>query len=486
MRSQNLLCVLIRAWAALSLMFLTSIATPHALAAEDPGPPGATCPPVPLTRAEHAEIFAALQAGPEPTEAPERTFSDATLVAAVRRYAIVQLGLRITPAKVDRLWAIQSAPRDIEAEFAAARANNRLAAWLADLPPPHAGYRRLEGERCRYSAIVESGGWETITSGPALKPGDASDRVEALRRRLTTEGYAIGPSPDPRALDSNLVDALKTFQARHSIDADGKLGPETVRALNVPAEDRLRQIEANLERWRWLPHRLPADRIEVDVGQQTATLFEGGLERLSMRVIVGDPAHKTPMFASRVESVVFNPPWNVPTSIARNEIWPRVARDPTYLARHDMTSTPAGIVQRPGPRNSLGRLKFDFDSPFGVYLHDTPARSLFQRRDRTLSHGCVRLEDARKLAEALLEGQGWSPKDVAAAIEVGATRRVALKTPVSLFVVYRTAIVGTEGWTIFGPDPYRWDDALLSALAKGQRTIDEARSESECARIAAR
>lgn len=485
MLSPRFIGVLIRACAAPALLIAMSLAAGHSLAAEGLVTSPPSCPPTPLTRAEHAKIFAALQAGPEPTEAPERTFSDATLVAILHRFAVTQLGLRITPAKVDRLWSIQSSSRNIDAEFAEARANNRLAEWLADLSPPHAGYRRLEGERCRYSALAESGGWETIPAGPALKPGAINDRVEALRRRLTVEGYAIGPDAASRVLDGDLLEALRAFQIRHSIDADGVLGPETVKALNVSAEDRLRQIEANLERWRWLPHQLPGDRIEVDVGQQTASLFEGDRERLSMRAIVGDPSHKTPMFVSQVESVVFNPPWNVPASIARNEIWPRVARDPAYLARHDMISTPAGIVQRPGPRNSLGRLKFDFDSPFGVYLHDTPARELFQRQNRTLSHGCVRLAEAAGLAGAILERQGWSPKDVAAAVQAGVTRRVALQKPVPLFVVYRTTTVGPDGWAIFRPDPYRWDDTLLAALSKGQRTLDERSTESECTGVSA-
>lgn len=278
------------------------------------------------------------------------------------------------------------------------------------------------------------------------------------------EGYALPTAVEPQVFEAPLVEALTAFQRRHGLQPDGVLGPTSRAALAVPAAARAAQLEANLERWRWLPRPLPSDRIEVDIGSQTAVVVLAGDPVLDMRVIVGDSRHHTPMFASQLDAVVFNPPWNVPASIASAEIAPRVARDPGYLARNRMVRTENGFRQAPGPGNALGRLKFDLVSPFGVYLHDTSARSLFALPARTLSHGCVRLERPNDLAVLLLTRQGWAPEDVQAAIDKGATRRITLDRPLPLFVVYWTATTGDDGWVRFADDPYGWDRKLLAAL----------------------
>jgi len=240
------------------------------------------------------------------------------------------------------------------------------------------------------------------------------------------------------------------------------------------------QIDANLERWRWLPHDLPDDRLELDTGAAEATLYVAGRPALQMRAIVGDPSHKTPMFASRVDAVVFNPPWNVPDSIARKEILPKAARDPGYLSRNGFVRTTQGLQQRPGPGNALGQVKFDLRSPFGVYLHDTPGRASFARRARTLSHGCMRLEQPRELAERLLAVQGWARARIDQAIAAGSTQRVSLRNPMPLFVVYRTASVDQDGWATFRRDRYGWDHKLLAALANSEHARSDRPQESEC------
>jgi murein L,D-transpeptidase YcbB/YkuD len=309
---------------------------------------------------------------------------------------------------------------------------------------------------------------------------DQGARVQALRERLAVEGY--GPTLLRPALvfDAALADALRAFQRRHDLDEDGVLGPDTRRELDVSAEDRLIQIEANLERWRWLPHALPADRLELDTGAATATLYESGRQTLQMRVIVGDPGHKTPMFTSRLEAVIFNPPWNVPDSIARKEILPKAARSPGYLARNGYVRTAAGLQQRPGPTNALGQLKFDLRSPFGVYLHDTPGRASFGRRARTLSHGCMRLEKPRELAEHLLTSQGWPRSRIDLAVAQGSTQRVALQTPMPLFVIYHTVAVGPDGWATFHRDRYGWDHKLMAAIASSATAKSVRPLASEC------
>jgi murein L,D-transpeptidase YcbB/YkuD len=328
--------------------------------------------------------------------------------------------------------------------------------------------------------IVDAGGWRLLPASGALKTGDESEVVVALRARLSAEGYALALTRREALFDKDLADRLRSFQRRHGLDEDGILGPQTRRELDVRAEDRLAQIEANLERSRWLPRPLPADRIEVDSGAATATLYRAGHPVLRMRAIVGDLAHKTPMFVSRIEAVIFNPAWNVPSSIAMKEILPKAARDPGYLTRNGFVRTPEGLRQAPGPANALGRLKFDLPSPFGVYLHDTPGRSAFARTVRTLSHGCMRLEKPRELAAQLLVDQGWSRDRIDTIIEQGATMRVQIRRPTPLFVIYRTSSVDEYGWATFSPDRYGWDRKLLMALANAGETDAGALLDSEC------
>ena len=420
-----------------------------------------TCPPIPLNSSERTLLLQALQSSGTLGAA-----TDTASARALRRYATALAGLRVKPSRIDSLWAIEPTPRDIAAEFEAARAAGAIDAWLAGLEPPSPEFRRLLVERCRYQATVDAGGWSELPAGATLGARATGPAVEMMRARLKAEGYAVGPAPAAQTLDPDLTAALRAFQRRHDLADDGVLGPATVRALNVSATARLAQIDANLERLRWLPRDLPGERVEVDIGTQQVTLFTAGRATLTMRAIVGDPGHKTPMFASRLTSIVFNPPWNVPASIARNEILPKAARDPGYLRRLHIIQTPQGLRQPPGPWNALGQIKFDLPSPFGVYLHDTSTRSLFARASRTLSHGCIRLEKPKALAVELLAGQGWSAADIDQTIAAGTTRRLELGVSPALFVLYRTVGVGDDGWVTFHQDVYGWDKQLLAALDK--------------------
>ena len=388
---------------------------------------------------------------------------EAGLLAALRRHAETELGQRVRPRAIVDEWALQPARRDVARELEAARAAGTLEAWLAGLSPSSAQYRALREARVRYAALTAQG-WSALPPGPTLREGDRHDTVPRLRARLAGEGYDTGVPAEPLLFDAGVQAAVASFQARHGLEVDGVLGPATRAALDVPAAARLAQIDANLERHRWTPRDLPADRMEVDTGAAIATLFAGGKPMLTMRAVVGDPKHPTPMFASRIEAVVFNPPWRVPSSIASKEILPRARRDPGYLARNNFTWTGGQLVQRPGPKNSLGVVKFDLPSPFGVYLHDTPGKAAFARADRALSHGCMRLEKPRELAAILLAPQGGSAERVEAAIAAGATQRVALRAPVPLYVFHWTAMAGEDGRVEFRRDVYGWDRKLTAAL----------------------
>ena len=415
-----------------------------------------------------ADQAAALQALGQPGAGdalPAPGMDDETLGRLTESYADRELGVRVRPAAIDRLWALSSPQHDVPAEMNAARAAGRLADWLREARPHQQGYEALQIAAARYRAIVGRGGWRRLPSGPALGENDRSPGVAPLRARLAAEGYSFAAQGDPATFDAALRRAVTDFQRRHALPPDGAVNTSTKVALNVPAEQRLAQIEANLERWRWLPHDLPPTRVEVDIAGAEAHVFEAGHEVLSMKVVVGDVRHRTPMFASRLEAVVFNPPWNVPASIASEEILPKATKNPGYLAANDFILVDGRLQQKAGPKSALGQYKFDLPSLFGVYLHDTPAKSAFGRRMRALSHGCMRLEKPKALAELLLAPQGWSPETIAAAVAAGKTQAFTLRVPRPLFVIYWTAVADASGQVEFRPDVYGWDAKLTEALA---------------------
>lgn len=409
-----------------------------------------------LSVAARTTIAATLGLDPGRAEA----LGDDALVARLLAYARQETGQSRRPAAIDDLWSLTPTPRDVAAEFRTALADDGVAAWLASLSPADPGYAALRAARARYAAMTAAGGWPLVPDGEPLRPGHRGPAVTGLRARLAAEGYGEPVATDPEAFDAPLEAALRAFQETHALSVDGVVGGETRRALNVPVAVRLAQIDATLERWRWLPRDLPADRVEVDTGAQTAVLFRGGAAVLRMRAIVGSPAHPTPMFTAQIQGVVFNPPWNVPASIARAELLPAEAKRPGLLASQGIRWVDSHLQQRPGPKNSLGQIKFDVPNRFGVYLHDTPGKGLFANPVRAFSHGCMRLQDPRALAAALLAAQGGSAAGVDAAVAAGVTRRTALRMPVPLFVVHRTARALPDGRVAFHPDIYGWDARL--------------------------
>ena len=300
-------------------------------------------------------------------------------------------------------------------------------ALLASLPPPAKDYGRLVEALRRYREVAARSDWPLVPPGALLRPGDDDARVAAVRARLAAEDEIV--SRAATHFDGRLEEAVRRFQARHGLAADGIVGEATVRALNVPASDRIRQIILNLERWRWLPRDLGPRYVTVNAADATLRVVEDDRTVLTSRVVVGDLQHPTPVVQARLDAVVLNPKWNVPTSIAVQEILPRLRENRRYLAEHDIVimerreSDPFGLAvdwstisaeafpfrlqQQPGPDNPLGRIKFDVPNRFDVYLHDTPTRALFARPRRTASHGCIRVERADELAaHVLADGTG--------------------------------------------------------------------------------
>ena len=427
-------------------------------------PAGAAPPPgLSLSPSERSALLSAFtKAG---RAQPDRAMPDGELWTRVERLASLELGQTLKPGDIDPFWALAAAPRQVDREMSEARAAGRLESWAGSLSPGDEAYAALARARLHLSEVIGQGGWPRLSEGPVLRQGNIGPGVLALRRRLEAEGDAASGAPAPDRFDPDLRSALSDYQRRNGLDVDGVLGPATLRHLNTPAEFRLAQVDANMERRRWMPRSLPEDRLEIDTGAATGALYRGGRIVHAFRVIPGSVKDPTPIFASRLNAIVLNPPWNVPDRIAREEILPKAARDPGYLARNDYVRIGGRLQQQPGPKAALGLVKFDLVSPFGVYLHDTPGREAFRRRERHLSHGCMRVEFPQVLADLLLAPQGRGGKRMQADLATGATLRIALTRQEPLYVVHWTAIPGPEGRIGYLDDIYGWDARLATALS---------------------
>ncbi|MDQ6926436.1 MAG: L,D-transpeptidase family protein, partial [Candidatus Eremiobacteraeota bacterium] len=343
-------------------------------------------------------------------------------------------------------------------------------------------YAALVPELARYRGYVAQGGWSTLPEGPVLHPGDTTAQAPLLRRRLAAEQLlAAGDTTHlSRRYAGRVVTAVAHFQARHGLAVDSVVGPATWRALNVTAEHRVRQIEASLERLRWLPPRLGERHIEVNIPAFQLDAYTDGKRVLSMPVVVGAEyqGRATPIFADTMRYVVINPYWNVPESIAASELWPKQRRDPSYFRRNGYEVVHASwgtyVRQLPGPDNALGHIKFIFPNDFNVYLHDTPAQALFGDRVRAFSHGCVRVERPLALAQYVLGPQGWDSARVRDSIATARRERVDLKAGLPVYIIYLTATPALDGTMTFRNDLYDYDAKLLDQLAPDSGRDDAA------------
>ena len=345
---------------------------------------------------------------------------------------------------------------------------------------------RLDGALDRYRQIAGRGGWSTVPGGDLVEPGDtASAQVQALRDRLAATGELQGADARGDVYDGRLAGALAAFQARHGLTVDSLLGGNTRTALNVSAADRVAQIEATLDRWDQLPDFPdgPDDRyVIVNVPEFRVRGFEGNREAVQMEVVVGAAydGRETPLFHDEMEEVVFRPYWNVPPSIAREELVPQGAAAlerkgfqivPNYNADaevYDMTARnlqrvangSLRIRQEGGPENSLGLVKFLFPNQYAVYLHDTPADQLFEEADRAFSHGCIRLERPADFGAWVLGPQGWDESRVRQAMTTGDRQVVDLREKIPVYIVYLPVWADQQGVVHFAPDVYdRVDEA---------------------------
>jgi L,D-transpeptidase YcbB len=354
-----------------------------------------------------------------------------------------------------------------------------IPAALSGIEPPFDGYRRAKQALAVYRKLSSEGESEPIPNAKrSVKPGDSYPsftRLATLLRRL-------GDLPDNSVISGAtysgpLVEAVKHFQARHGLDSDGVLGSATLRALNVPLNQRARQIELTIERWRWLPHGFTRPPIIVNIPEfELRALDQSGRVALQMKVVVGKAyGHRTPVFSAAMTHLIFRPYWDVPESILRSELLPKAAVDPEYFTRnhYETVATPSGgsrVRQAPGPDNALGGVKFLFPNKYNVYLHGTPAVELFSKSRRDFSHGCIRVEKPEELAVWVLRNKPeWTCERIREAMRSAWPLRVDLDTPIPVLVVYGTAIAAPNGDMRFLDDIYGYDASLAQALAAGRR-----------------
>ena len=429
-----------------------------------------------------------------PASVPAELWADLDLILtdAFLLYASHLAAGRVNPETLHTDWRINPGDMDLVALLDDAATTGDIDSVLERARPAHNGYQILRGALARLRDLAAAGGWPVLAPMKTLRPGERSAAVEVLRRRLALSGDldSRDATTDPHFFDASLAAVVKQFQYRNGLKADSIVGPDTQARLTIPVEERIRRVVLNLERWRWLPHDLGVRYIIVNTADFKLEAVENGQVVLQMRVVVGRPARRSPVFSAMMTHWVINPYWNVPTTIAVEDILPEIQKDNAYLTKRgfrvfanwnvdapevDPTTVnwqayhanrfPFRIRQDPGPSNELGRIKFMFPNPFAVYLHDTPDRTLFQRVQRDFSSGCIRVEAPVALATFVMAGnQRWRADAIRRRIQTGETQTVRLKRPVPVHLLYMTAWADQTGVVHYRNDIYNRDRELEQAL----------------------
>ena len=396
---------------------------------------------------------------------------------------------KVDPASLSSEWRANRRQQDLQPLLDNIVEGADIAQLLTSSQPRQVRYRRLIDILARLRQ-TPSPDWPELPVRPLLRPGDSDQRLPEIRRRLHfwNDLQEAGFDADfDHAYGPQLQAAVERFQQRHGLGADGIIGPATMEALNISPQQRARQVEVNLERWRWLAEDLGRKHVLVNIAGFELKVVDNGVTQLRMPVVVGRAYRKTPVFSDRIRYLVLNPTWTVPFKLAVQDKLPEIRQSPDYLRQMKFTvydnrsgvvvdpdsvdwqavgknNFPYRLVQAPGPLNALGRIKFMFPNPFDVYLHDTPSRDLFAKPERALSSGCIRLGDPLALAEYLLREQGWDRSRLESALLQGETTTVFLKQPVPVHMEYWTAWVGRNGDLNFRKDIYNRDEPLWQAL----------------------
>lgn len=424
------------------------------------------------------------------SSAREQAALDVMLTDSLFRLGYHQRFGKVNPENLDKSWNFRRELDDRSPAVVMQEAMDApsLLEFLDELTPRGPIYKQLQKALVEYRELAAAGGWPSVPDGPTLKPGATDERLATIAKRLAVTGDIedLQTFAAITTYDEALQAGVKNFQERHGLDDDGVIGPATLRAMNVPVEQRVQQLRLNLERGRWVFDDLADDFIIVNIAGFRAYVVRDGKPVWQTNVQVGKTYHQTPVFRDEMKYVVFNPTWTVPYSIATKEMLPRIKNDPDYFKtrtfdvkdRSGKVVDPATIdwsqlsrgnfpytfVQRPGPRNALGRVKFIFPNEHSVYLHDTPSKSLFGRAERAFSHGCVRVENPFDLAEVLLGSGGWDQEKIKATLDSLETKTVYLPEPLPVLLLYWTAEMGPTGDVHFYSDVYERDQRIAKAL----------------------
>lgn len=423
--------------------------------------------------------------------AAEIADADLVLTDSLIRLGYHQRFGKVNPYSLDPNWNFRRDLNDVHPVEAIQRAidSDSLIEYLRTVFPRGWVYSQLRDGLGRYRAIAANGGWPQIVDGPTLRPGAADPRLSTLMRRLAITGdmESIQTFAPVTHYDTVLQAGVRHFQERHGLDADAIVGPATIEALNATAEQRVEQLEINLERARWVLDDISDDFILVNIASFRVYLMRDRKIAWQSKVQVGATYHQSPVFRDEMKYVDFNPTWTVPYSIASKEMLPKIQSDPDYFKNRDFDVKDRGgnlvdpetidwskvtrrtfaytLVQRPGPRNALGRVKFMFPNKHAVYLHDTPSKYLFAQAERAFSHGCIRVEHPFEFAELLL-GPDWDQDRIKAVLDSKETKTVLLPKRLPVLLMYWTAIVREDGEVFFYNDVYERDQTIADALAE--------------------
>jgi murein L,D-transpeptidase YcbB/YkuD len=436
-------------------------------------------------------------AAAQPTEADALRFDVAMTVCVMRYISDLHIG-RVNPRHFDFGLDVETKKYDLP-DFLKDHVvdGSDVAGALAQVEPPYPGYKRTIAALHTYLELAkQSDDSKLPVPKKTIAPGDTYAGIPQLAQKLRLVGDlpadAVVPA-DATVYQGALVEAIKNFQRRHGREPDGRIGAQALADLNVPLSVRVRQMQLVLERWRWLPLTYNASPIVANIPEFRLRAYDENFKvAVTMNVVVGKAYnHDTPIFVDRMEYLVFRPYWSVPYSIARAEFFSRIARDPEYLAKKGfevvdsrqqvvasgtvssdvLDQLRAGklfIRQKPGPKNSLGLVKFIFPNNFNIYMHDTPEQEFFSRSRRDFSHGCIRLERPADLAAFVLRNNpGWDMDRVHAAMKGDSTQQVNLARPIPVLILYGTVIVPEDGLVHFYDDIYGHDAALDQVLQQG-------------------
>jgi murein L,D-transpeptidase YcbB/YkuD len=351
----------------------------------------------------------------------------------------------------------------------------------ADSRGSNTAYNSMKKELEKYVAIAHSGGWPTIpTRKKKFKSGKTDSVITIIKKRLQMTGEFPGRDTSP-IYTPEFEDAIKRAQTNYGLTANGVINTSLIQELNKPVLSRLQQLMINMERMRWQPEQPDGRMIVVNIPEFMLHVWRGKTREFDMEVIVGKEGNSTIMFSGRLEQIVFNPYWNVPESIVRNEMLPAIEENPNYLLEHDMEITgevdglPV-IRQLPGDKNELGKIKFLFPNSFNIYFHDSPHKELFKKKQRAYSHGCIRLANAEKLANYLLkENSEWTPEKIEEAMNSGEEKYVKIKEPIPVLINYYTSWVDDHGVLQFRKDIYGHDKKTAIKLFSGVTAIAHAK-----------